>query len=79
MSGITLQCPKTASLTAGVDLCVTRDDRVRIYAEIVKFYKQSEALAKRRFEHGYGGQVALGKIKVARIESEIDLLREQLK
>jgi len=70
---------KTASLTAGIDLCETKDDRLRIHTEIVKLHRKSEALAKRRFEHGAGGQVDLSKVKVARIDSEIDLLREQLK
>ena len=70
---------KTASLSAGIELCETKDDRVKIYAEIVKVHEESEAWTKRRFEHGQAGQVDLAKAKVARIESEIDLLRERLK
>jgi len=70
---------KTASLTAGLDLCETKDDRVKIYAEIAKLQKNSEEWTKRRYELGQVGQVDLAKAKVARIESEIDLLREKLR
>ena len=70
---------KTAALTAGLDLCEAKTDRVKIHTEIVKWRKESEAWTRRRYEHGQGGQVDLNQARVACIEAEIDLLREQLR
>ena len=70
---------RIASLTAGIDLCETKEDRIAIHAEIIKLHGKTEALITRLVESGQAHQVDLDKAKVARLESEIDLLKEKLK
>ena len=70
---------KKAALLAGIDLCNTKSERIEIHEEIVKLYKELEEHDKRRAEAGMIGQEGLSMVRVARLEAEIDLLREELK
>ena len=67
---------KKAALLAGIDLCNTGGERIEIYQEIVKLYKELEEHDKRCAEAGMIGQEGLHAVRVARLEAEIDLLRE---
>ncbi len=69
---------KKAALLAGIDLCNSRSERIEIHKKIVKLYVELEKSGKRRAEAGVG-QGGLDLIRVARLEAEIALLREQLK
>jgi len=68
---------KKAALLAGIDLCNTKSERIEIHKEVVKLYRKLEEHDKRRVEAGMLGQRGLAS--VARLEAEIDLLREKLR
>jgi len=70
---------KKATYLAEIDLCNTKSERIKIHEEIVKLYIELEKDEKRRVEAGIIDQQEMDKIRVARLESEIDLLKEQLK
>ncbi len=69
---------KEAALLAGLDLCDTKAERIEIRREIVEIYKITEAWAKKRADTGRAPQSELDEAKVARLEAEINLLKEQL-
>jgi hypothetical protein len=69
---------KEAALLAGLDLCDTKAERIEIRREIVELYKEAEAWTKRRAENGRAPQSELDEARVARLEAEIQLLKEQL-
>jgi hypothetical protein len=70
---------KRAALLAGIDLCNTGSERVEIYREIVKLYLELEEDEKRKHEAGINDRLKISKLRIVRVEAEIDLLREQLK
>lgn len=70
---------RKAALLAGIDLCETKEQRIEIRREVVQLYTEAEKSLQREAAAGQRPQTALDKMKVARIEAEIDLLREQLK
>ncbi len=70
---------KKAALLAGIDLCNAKIERIEIHQEIVKLYTELEEHDKRRVAAGMIGQQGLRMTRVARLEAEIDLLREELK
>jgi hypothetical protein len=72
------QAKKTA-LLAGIDLCETKEERISIYKEIVQFRDSIDTQIQLEFEAGQMSSWGLAQARLARLASEIDLLREQLK
>jgi hypothetical protein len=70
---------KRAALLAGLDLCNTKAEQIEIRKDIVMLYKKAEASMKRYVEDGRVPQGELEEVRVARLEAEIKLLKEQLK
>ena len=70
---------KKAALFAGIDLCETKEDRIGIRKEIVQLHDAIDRQTQMEFSAGQIGQQELAEARAARLESEIDLLREQLK
>ena len=69
---------KKAALLAEIDLCETQAARVEIRQQMLALDKQAEAWTKRRAAAGRTGEGDLTEARLARIESEIGLLRERL-
>ena len=70
---------RITALLAGIDLCDTKADRIEIHSEVIKLWKEIEKQMEREIEKGQCPAVEMNKISVARLEAEIDLLREQLR
>jgi len=68
-----------ALLRAEMDLCKTQDDRLKILEKIIQFQTECEAWMARRAAEGRATQMDVNKAKVARLESQIELVRESLK
>ena len=70
---------KKTALLAGIDLCETKEERVGIRKEIVQLHDAIDRQILMETAAGAIGPQGLAEAKAARLESEIDLLREQLK
>lgn len=68
-----------ALLRAEMDLCKTRNERLDILQKIVQFHITCEAYVARRAAEGRATQINVNKAKVARLEAQIELARENLK
>jgi hypothetical protein len=69
---------RQAALLAGLDLCETRTERIEIRREILQWHVKAEAWAQQRVASGRATEMDLDKIRVTRLEAEIELLKEQL-
>jgi len=69
---------RRAALMAGLDLCETRAERIEIRREILQWHVKAEAWAEQRVTSGRATEMDLDKIRVTRLEAEIELLKEQL-
>lgn len=70
---------KKAALLAGIDLCTTKAERVEILKKIVQLHDNIDRQNEMEAAAGQIGQSGLARARADRLESEIDLLREQLK
>lgn len=68
-----------ALLRAEMDLCKTRNDRLKILEKIIQFHRTCEAWVARRAAEGRATQMDVNVAKVARLEAQIELIRENLK
>ena len=68
-----------ALLRAEMDLCKIRDDRLKILEKIIQFQTTCEAWVVRRAAEGRATKIDVNKAKVARLEAQIELARENLK
>ncbi len=68
---------KKAALLAGIDLCDTQAERIEIRKEVVGLDREAEAWMERRAASGRAGEGGRDQARLTRIESEIDLLKEQ--
>ena len=68
-----------ALLRAEMDLCRTRNERLDILQKMVQFHSECEAQATRRAAEGRATEMDVNKAKVARLEAQIELARENLK
>ena len=69
-----------ALLRAEMDLCKTRNERLDILQKIVQFHTECEAqVARRAAAEGRATGMDVNKAKVARLEAQIELARENLK
>ena len=66
-------------LRAEMDLCKSRDDRLKILEKIVQFHTTCEERVARRAANGRATEMDVNKVKVARLEAQIELIRENLK
>ena len=69
---------RIAALLAGIDLCNTKAERIEIHNEVVKLWIELERSMEAEYR---GGQLSVGglnHVKIARLEAEMDLLKEQL-
>jgi hypothetical protein len=78
VSGSAYAKTKEAALLAGLDLCNTKAERIEIRRDIVELYKEVQDLTKRRTDTGRASQSELDEARLARLEAEINLLKEQL-
>ncbi|MBN2314480.1 MAG: hypothetical protein JXM79_11160 [Sedimentisphaerales bacterium] len=78
VSGSEYAKAKEAALLAGLDLCHTKAERVTIRREIVGIYQEAEGWTKRRADTGHAPQSELDEARVACLEAEINLIKEQL-
>jgi len=67
-----------ALLRAEMDLCKTRDDRLKILEKIIQFQITCEARVARRAAEGRANQMNVNIAKVATLEAQIELIRENL-
>jgi len=67
-----------ALLRAEMDLCKTRNERIEILRKIVEFHKTFEEQIKRRADEGRTTRIDVDKAKVATLEAQIELARENL-
>ena len=72
------QARKTA-LLAGIDLCESKDERISIRKDIVKLHDAIDRQIHLEADAGQIGTIGLNGARALRLESEIELLREQLK
>ena len=70
---------RITALLAGIDLCDTTAERIEIHSEVIKFWKEIEKAMERDIARGQRPAIKINKIRVARLEAEVDLLKEQLK
>jgi len=70
---------KKAALLAGIDLCETKEERIGIRKEIVQLHHAIYRETQMDCSAGQIGQQGLAEARAARLDSEIGLLREQLK
>jgi len=70
---------RITALLAGIDLCDTKAERIEIHTEVIKFWKEVEKAMERDIASGQRPAIEMNKIRVAILEAEIDLLKEQLK
>lgn len=70
---------RTAALLAGLDLCQTQSERIEIRGEILQWHVKAEAWAQRRMASGRATEVDFERVRVARLNAEIDLVKAQLK
>ena len=70
---------RITAVLAGIDLCDTKADRIEIHSEVIKLWKEIEKQMEREIERGQRPAVEMNKISVARLEAEIDLLKELLR
>jgi len=68
-----------ALLRAEIDLRNTPNDRIEILEEIVQFHKKCEEQVRRRADEGRATRIDVEKAKLARLEAQIELVRESLK
>jgi len=68
---------KKKALRAKIDLCATQAERIAIREQILALDEQAEAWTKRRAAAGRAGEGDQKGARLRRIESEIELLREQ--
>ncbi|HCO95730.1 MAG TPA: hypothetical protein DIU00_17580 [Phycisphaerales bacterium] len=68
-----------ALLRAEMDLCTTPNERIEILQKIVQFHKKFEEQIKRRADEGHTTQYDVDRAKVAMLEAQIELVRENLK
>ena len=69
---------RKVALLGGIDLSNTKGERSEIHREIVKMYIEVERVMEKEIARGRIAPAGLDKVRVARLESEIDLVREQL-
>ena len=69
---------KKAAFLAGVDLSETKEERIGIRKGIVLLHDVMDRHIQLEVSTGQIGRRGLAEARVARLESEIDLLREQL-
>jgi len=69
---------KEAALRAGLALCQTKEERINIFDEILTFYTESEKLLEFEIKAGQRGRPDLREAKLARLEVEIERLKEHL-
>jgi outer membrane protein TolC len=62
-----------------MDLCNTPNDRIEILEKIVQFHKKCEEQVARRADEGRATRIDVEKAKLARLEAQIELVRENLK
>lgn len=70
---------RTAALLAGLDLCQTQSERIEIRGEILQWHVKAEAWAQQRMASGRATEVDFERVRVARLNAEIDLVKAQLK
>ena len=70
---------KKVALLGGIDLCNSKGERMQIHREIVELCIEVERRMEKEIARGRIAPAGLDKVRVARLESEIDLVREQLK
>ena len=68
-----------ALLRAEMDLCKTRDARLKILEKIVQFHTEYEAWVERKAANGRTTRIDVEKAKIARLEAQIELARENMK
>jgi hypothetical protein len=76
-----------AVLRVDIELCDTKDKRAKIYNEIIRLYTERERQIERenevRMKLGQGSRSAMRegmrKLKLDRLEVEIEMLKDQLK
>ena len=69
---------KEAALRAGIDLSESMEDRMNLYNDILKLYVPREKQLELEVKAGQRSQSDLNKIKVERLNVEIEMLKEQL-
>ena len=69
---------KKAALLARIDLCNTKTERINIYKEIVRLNTDLVSQVEKEVEAGQRPQDSLDEIRLAQLDEEINLLREQL-
>ena len=67
-----------ALLRAEMDLCKTRDERIEILKKIIEFHKTHITWVERRAAEGRVPQYNVDKVKIAMLEAQIELARENL-
>ncbi|MGB2866702.1 MAG: hypothetical protein WBC05_25450 [Sedimentisphaerales bacterium] len=68
-----------ALLRAEMDLCKTRDDRLKILEKIIQFHTECEAWAARRAAEGRATEMGVNRAKLATLAVQVELAREKLK
>ncbi len=69
---------RVAALLAGIDLCDTKAERIEIRRENLKLLTDIEKSMEREYRTGHLPEGALHQHRIARMEAEINLLKEQL-
>ena len=69
---------QAAALRAQIALCDSRAQRFEIHQKIVQLYKDAEASLQTAVEAGAADMMDLEKIRVAHLQAQIRLLKDQL-
>lgn len=69
---------RVAALLAGLDLCTNRAERIEIHRKVLHWHDQAEAWTQRRYQSGRATETDRDRVRVARLEAEIELCKEEL-
>ena len=67
-----------AVLRVDIELCDTKEDRTRLYNEIIQLYTDHEKLIESQVKAKQLFESDLNEAKLARLEIEIELLKDQI-
>ena len=65
-------------LRATIDMCHSKEERISILNEILSLYVEREKLLEIEMKAGQLGQSGMREAKLARLDVEIEILKEQL-
>jgi len=73
-----LRQAREAVMRVDIELCDAKEDRAKIYNEIIQFYAEREKSLELQVKAGQRHPSSLRKVKIDRLDIEIEMLKDQL-